>query len=143
MHIFHILKKHAQFYFFRQKSGNSFSTIVCLCFQKNVLMLYSINWLHLLLEILGKICIATTCFPGCDAINVWIKFIFLINPFFYMMKNSKQKLNIWRTKRAFKVQRKAFFIIFKGFLVAKNGLRPESVPFKSAIPFFQSHWETY
>ena len=35
-----------------------------------------------------------------------------------------------RTKRAFKVKQKAFFIIFKGLSFAKNCFRPESSPFK-------------
>ena len=33
-----------------------------------------------------------------------------------------------RTKRTSKVKQKAFFINFKGFLVAKNSLRPERAP---------------
>ena len=31
-------------------------------------------------------------------------------------------------KRAFELKQKAFFIIFKGLSIAKNCLRPESVP---------------
>ena len=40
--------------------------------RKMFLVLYSINWLNfiaclpLLLEILGNMCIAIVCFPGCD-----------------------------------------------------------------------------
>ena len=33
-------------------------------------------------------------------------------------------------RRAFKVKQKVFFISFKGLSVAKNCLRPESVPLK-------------
>ena len=33
-------------------------------------------------------------------------------------------------KRAFKVKKKAFFIIFKGLSVVKNGLRHESAPLR-------------
>ena len=50
-------------------------------------MLYSINWtnfiawLPLLLEILGNMCIATVCYPGCDIMDFEINFIFLIQPF--------------------------------------------------------------
>ena len=36
-----------------------------------------------------------------------------------------------RTKRAFKVKQKGFFIIFKGVSVAKNHLRPESAPLRN------------
>ena len=43
-----------------------------------------------------------------------------------MIKN----LNILRTKRAFEVKSKAFFIIFKWFSVAKNCRRPESASLK-------------
>ena len=97
------------------------------------LMLYSIDWpnfivwLPLLLEILGNICIAIVCFPGCDVINFEISLIFLIKPFFYMTKYSRQNLNILKTKKAFQVK-KAFFIIFKGKSFAKNYLRPYSAP---------------
>ena len=55
---------------------------------KLFLMLRSINWpnfiakLPLLLEILGNICIAIVCYPGCDVMDFEINFIFLIEPFF-------------------------------------------------------------
>ena len=45
-------------------------------------------------------------------------------------KSQEKMLNISRTKRAFEVKQKAFFIIFKGLSVAKNRLRPESAPLK-------------
>ena len=45
-----------------------------------------------------------------------------------MTKDSRQKLNILRTKRAFDMKQKKIFIIFKGLSVAKNCLRPESAP---------------
>ena len=49
-----------------------------------------------------------------------------------MTGNSRQKfkylnLNFVLTKRAFEVNKKAFFINFKGLSTAKNCLRPESV----------------
>ena len=72
--------------------------------------------------------IAITCFPGCDIINFLINLFLLIKPFFYINKKSRQKLNILRTKRAFKTKYKAFFTFFKGLSVAKNRLRSESAP---------------
>ena len=36
-------------------------------------------------------------------------------------------------KRAFEVEQKAFFIIFKGLSLAKKYLRPESAPLKRSI----------
>ena len=37
-------------------------------------------------------------------------------------------------KRAFKMRQKMFFIIFKGLLIAKNSLTPESAPLTHAFP---------
>ena len=74
--------------------------------RKMFLMLCSINcvifiaWFLLLLEIIGNMCIPIVCFPGWDVINFEINLIFLIKPFFYKTKKSRQKkLNILRTKR--------------------------------------------
>ena len=67
---------------------------------------------------------------GCDVIKFEIYLIFLIKPFFYMTKKSRQKLKYLRTKRAFYVKQKSFFIIFKGLSFAKNCLRPESAPLR-------------
>ena len=56
--------------------------------RKTFLLLYSINWpnfivwLHLLCEILGNMCIAIVCKPGCDIMNFGVNLIFLIKPFF-------------------------------------------------------------
>ena len=51
--------------------------------------------------------------------------------FLFCLKSFSSSLIILRTKRAFDVTQKAFFIIFKGVSVAENCLRPESVPLKS------------
>ena len=107
--------------------------------RKIFFMLYSINWpnstvwLLLLLEILVNMCIAILCFVGCDAINFEINLIFLIRLCFYMMKSSRQKFNILRMKRAFKLKLKAFFIIFRGLSMAKFFVRLESAPLKQEI----------
>ena len=64
---------------------------------KIFLMFYSVNWpnfnvsLPLLHEIFCNMCIAIACFPGFDVISFEINFIFLIKPFFYMTKKSRQK----------------------------------------------------
>ena len=50
-----------------------------------------------------------------------------------MTKTQDKNLNILRTKRAFKVTLKAFFIIFIGISVDKNNLRPESVPLTEIV----------
>ena len=90
-------------------------------FSTNIfLMLHSINWanvivslpllleildtLPLLLEILDNVCITIVCLPGRDVIKFEINPIFLIKPFCFMTKNSRQSLNILITKRAFEVK---------------------------------------
>ena len=75
--------------------------------RKMFFMLFSIIWaniivwLPLLLKILGNMLISIDFFPDCDGINFEINLIFLIEPFFYMDKKSRQNLNILRTKRDF------------------------------------------
>ena len=49
-------------------------------------------------------CIAIVCFPGCDVINFVADLIFLIKPFFYMMKKSRQKFKYLENEKAFKVK---------------------------------------
>ena len=44
--------------------------------------------------------------------------------------NQDRNLIILRTKRDFDVNKKTFFIIFKGLSAAKNCFRPESAPLK-------------
>ena len=74
---------------------------------KVFLMLYSINWpnflvwLPLLLEILGNMCITIVCWPGCDVIRFETNLIFLIKPFFYKTKKSRQKLKYLENKNSF------------------------------------------
>ena len=76
-------------------------------FSKMFLMLCSINWanffawLSLLLEILVNLCIAIVCWPGCDVINLEIKVIFLIKPFYHMTKKSKQKFRYFENEKSF------------------------------------------
>ena len=67
-------------------------------------------------------CIAIVCFSGCDVINFEINLIFLIKPFFYMTKKSRQTFKYLAHKKAFKVKEKAFFIIFIGPSDAKDYL---------------------
>ena len=75
--------------------------------QRMFFMLYSINrpnfivWLHLLLEILGKMNTAIVCFPGYDVINFEIKLIFQIKPFFYMNKKLRQKFKYLENEKSF------------------------------------------
>ena len=52
-------------------------------------------------------CITIVSLPGCDVINFEINLIFLIKPFFYMAKKSRQNLKYLekrKMKRAFKLK---------------------------------------
>ena len=113
--------------------GNSFSTTFCVRFPKKkmFLMLYPISWpnfsfwLPLLLETelprsKGNICIAIAFFPGCDVINFGINLMFLtLYDFSTWPKSQNKNLNIFRTKRDFKVKQKPFFIILKAFQLSR------------------------
>ena len=73
-------------------------------------MLYSINLpnsivrLPLICEILGNVCIANVCFPGCDIINFEINLIFPIKLFYYMTKKSRKKFQYFVNEKSFKVR---------------------------------------
>ena len=67
-------------------------------FLRLFLILYSINWpnfidwLPLLLEILGKVYIAIICFLVCDIKNFKVNLNFLIKSFSYITKKAKAKI---------------------------------------------------
>ena len=76
-------------------------------------------------------CIVIISFSVDDVINFKIKCNFIIKPFplhdqLFQGKNS----NISRSKRAFKLKQKSFFIVFKGPSVPRNLHKPGSVPNK-------------
>ena len=102
--------------------------------RKMFLKLHSINWpnfvvwLPLLLQILGNMCIATVCCPGCDVIKFEINLVVLIKPLCYMAKKSRQKLKYLENEKS--VKYKVFFIIFRGLSSAKKFLRLENAPLK-------------
>ena len=84
--------------------------------RKMFLMSYFINWpnfiiwLPLHLEILGNMCIAIVSFRGCNVINFEIKLIFLIKPFFYLTKMSRQKkIEYFENEKSFQGEIKSIF----------------------------------
>ena len=103
--------------------------------RKAFLKLYSITWrsfiarLLLVLEILDKMCIVIICFPVCEVMHFEINLSILIKPFFTSPKRQNKKRNTFRIKRTFNIKQKAFFIILKGFLAARDCLRHKSRPF--------------
>ena len=69
------------------------------------LMLHSINWPSFIawlpsrLEILDNMGISIVCFPGFDIKNFEINLIFVIKPFYYMTKKSRQKFKYLENKK--------------------------------------------
>ena len=49
-------------------------------------------------EMLGNICIAIVCFPGCDIISFEVNLLFRIKPFFYMTKKLRPNRNLENEK---------------------------------------------
>ena len=85
------------FFFEKKRSGTSLPASFSPWFLKTIFfMLYSINWtnLPLLLEILDNMWISIIFLPVCDVINFDINLSLLINPFFYMSKNSGQTADL-------------------------------------------------
>ena len=94
--------------------------------RKMVLMLYSIDWpnfivwLPLLLEILGNMCIAIVCYPGCDVMDFEINLIFLIKPFFLQDQKVMAKTEIsWERKELLRSNKKHFSSFLKCFQFPK------------------------
>ena len=50
---------------------------------------------------MDKMCIGIVCWPGYDFINFEINLIFLIMPFFYMTKKSRQKFEYLENEQSF------------------------------------------
>ena len=79
------------------------------------LMLQSINWpnfivwLSLLLDVLGNMCIKIVYEPGYDVIKFGINLIFLIKPFRYKTKKSRQKLKYLENEKSFRGEIKSIF----------------------------------
>ena len=97
--------------------------------RKIFLTLYSIDpsnsiaWLPLFLEILGNLCIVIISFPVYDVINFGISLILALvyqAVFLNNQTNQDKNWNTLRTKIAFRVIKKAFLVIFKDLLVARN-----------------------
>ena len=72
-----------------------------------------IDWLSLLLEILGNMCIATVCFPGFDIIKFEINLTFLIRLLVKMTKKSRQKFKYLENEKSFQGEIKSIFYHFK------------------------------
>ena len=78
---------------------------------------------------------------NCLLSRVWrdkfeITLFFLIKPFCYMTKKSRQKFQHLENEKSF-WEMKSIFTFFKWLPVAKNCLRPDSTPLISFVPNFE------
>ena len=103
-----LIQRYAQFWFFGKGLRIvSLPHFVYDFIRKMFHMLYSINWpnfiawLPLLLEILVNTCIAIVCWPRCDVIDFQINLIYLMKPFSYMTKKSRQKFKYLDNEKSF------------------------------------------
>ena len=94
--------------------------------RKMFLMLHSINWpnfidwLPLLLKILGNMCITIVYWPGCDVIKFETNLIFLIKQFYNITKKSRQKLKYLENEKSFLGEiKKHFSSILRGIQFPK------------------------
>ena len=88
-----------------------------LCFIKRPNFL---TGLPLLLEILGSICIVIIYCPVCEVMNFEIIHSFIINPFFYVTKNSRKNfMYLFLT-----CNKKLFSSFSKGFQLPEIVLNP-------------------
>ena len=91
---------------------------------KIFLLFYSINWPNFIvwLPLLRKI-LSNMCIVNCFGTKFWRhkfwNYLYISNQavFSTWPKSQDQKLNIFRTKKDFKMKEKLFFIIFKGLLL--------------------------
>ena len=79
-----------------------------------------IVWLPLLLDILGKMCIAIVCYPGCDVVGFEIKRALPNQAVFLREKNVKTKNEIsWKRKELLMQNKTRFSSHLKGFQLQK------------------------
>ena len=89
-------------------------------------LLYSINspnfivWLLLLFEIFDNMGIIIVCWPGYDVIKFEINLIFLIKPFCYMTKKSRQKFEYLENEKSFWDEIKSIFHHFQRAFICQK-----------------------
>ena len=127
------MQRYAQFLFFRKMSRTSFSTTFLShvwFFKKTVsrVTFYQLTKFHCLITFtcwdIGQCVLQLFVNQAVTSQNLKLTLSFLPS----WPKSQDKNLNILRTKRAFEVKYKAFFITFKRLSDDKNDLKPESAP---------------
>ena len=74
----------------------------------------------MLLAKLGNMCILIIFSPVCDVINLEINLSFLIKPFFYITKKSRQKFKYPKSEKSHEKKKKKLFpSILKSFQLSE------------------------
>ena len=126
--------------FSRKGSGASFSTTFCIWFFNKNVSHVTFFWLTkfpcLYFSEYWTVCVLWLFVnQAVTSQNLKLTLSFWSNRFATWPRSQDKNLSILRTKRAFEVKWKAFFIIFKGFSAAKNCLRFKSAPLNLAVQF--------
>ena len=113
-----MIQLYAQFWFFIKGSGTSFSTTFGVWFFKENISRISFYWLTKSDSLVaficwdtGQLCIVIICCPASDVINFEINRSFLINSFFYIIKESERKSKY--LKKRFWLEIKSIFHHFE------------------------------
>ena len=77
------------------------------------------NGSNRMLRLILKYVYCNSLFPCCDVINFETNLIFLIKPFFFMTKKSRQKFKYLRKKAILRWNKKHFSLFLKGFQLPK------------------------
>ena len=129
--------------FSRKGSGASFSTTFCIWFFNKNVSHVTFFWLtkfHCLIAFTSRDIRQYVYWlfvnQAVTSQNLKLTLSFWTNRFATWPRSQDKNLSILRTKRAFEMKWKAFFIIFKGFSVAKNCPRFKSAPLNLAVQFW-------
>ena len=127
--------------FSRKGSGASFSTTFCIWFFNKNVSHVTFFWLTkfpcLYFSKYWTVCVLWLFVnQAVTSQNLKLTLSFWSNRFATWPRSQDKNLSILRTKRAFEMKWKAFFIIFKGFSVAKNFPRFKSAPLNLAVQFW-------
>ena len=120
-----MIQRYAQLWFFRKKSGNSFSTTFYVCFLKksvSYILLIDQYKFHCLNDFtswdIWQYVYCNCFFPGCDVINFEINFIFLIKLFLCITKKSRQ-FKYLEKKKILRWNKNYFSSLLNGFQLPK------------------------
>ena len=94
-------------------SRKTFLNYILLTYQVYMFDCFEKYLRKILCKISGHMCVAIVSFSGCDFMNFETNVIFLMKPFFYMTKKSRQKLKYLENKEDLQAEVKSIFHHFQ------------------------------